>query len=179
MVETTISADKYEASEKGYAWSYKYSDDYSKIIFTNNNEVPVNFNFEGSFQIVYKMTAAMMLSPIQVDLISKLNNTRNTNSIKFSFASTNKDYYIDLYTSSLSSLDGLPSNANDYIWVKAKIKVNNSNSGIKLLYRKNDCTSIDRYPKIKLEIPSNAILLDSDMNKETTTNGVWTFEDKA
>ena len=153
------------------------------FLFKNEISIEEKTNFEGSIQIVYSITPKSETSieqyesscnhnhtkKIQATLYSKenINNNNTENSIQSNELSFtyHREYIhpwqkrtvtITKKANKLNSLDGLPSNANDYYWVKYTFTING--------YRHAD------YPKEGLEyyvednIPENCLVIDKDYN---------------
>ena len=161
-----IAADKATDTEKKFNWSYafyqgtwnaeKKTFENSYYIFTNNNTIPANQNFEGSFQIVYKCPSTSIIDGNSVSLKSYLVNVESEE-IKINTTATKKSYNLSKTALKITSYDGLP--AGDYIWVKYRFYPSSFNGVIsaKNLY-------------VTDAFPEDVIVCDSNLNVLTAEN---------
>ena len=126
---TSISADPQPSSSKDFDWSYRYDSNCQKYIFTNNKTINADANFEGTIQLAYEFKASYLLNNSDLEIKAKLNDVLESNTLKVKFTSTERAGSISKYSNKINSYDGLPENAEDYIWVKYSFSASTYNSG--------------------------------------------------
>ena len=130
-------------THSGFDWNYsieieendKNVDDLveaSLFTFTNNIEIEEMINFEGSIQIIYTLTPKNYCHRYEEEYTASLNKSFSatlnksitSNKVSFNYL---RNYIhpwqkntatLDKMASKISSYDGMPNNASDYIWVK-------------------------------------------------------------
>ena len=156
-----ISADPKNNSNKEYDWSYEYSSDSKYIILRNNYAVEVNSNFEGSIQISYMMTPVDIFRNADHLIKATLNNTKETNEIRFNFTATKQQYSLYTQNQKMDSLDGLPS--GDYIWVEIYMSFNTEDTGP--LIPMGPSTNHPEFdPYIEFDVEDDMLVLNKDFN---------------
>ena len=163
----SISADKDTDINKKNDWSYHYSSDNTKIIFTNNIDFNMNQNYEGSVQVSYKLLPTNIDNNKNVTFKSKLNN-KESNSISFSFTSNKSTYSLSSYYSSASQSSNLPS--GDYVWVQQSLSISKS-AGVRYVYNKT--TANEAY--VNIEVPDGVVVYNSSMNALTKKDGKYYY----
>lgn len=156
------------------------------IVLTNNVTVEKNTNLEGTIQIAFRPNVLKLVSGGNYTYVANLKCEDTildtTDNIKLSFTSSRYSYNFTTTSSKLNGLDGLPSNADDYIWVKYQLNfTRNDDSGIREIYLGTYRWSYGReYPTDETlknsfyflqKVPTDAVVLDSDMNALTNNNG--------
>lgn len=182
---------------------------FENFVFTNKNMIEEKSNFEGSIQISYTITPMWETQQYehnqdnvyiekyedscvheyktqQKATLNYLDTNIESNEIKLDYTRTyihkwRKDTFkITKTASKITSYDGLPKNADDYIWVKYKLEYNNGYSYFPniRLYSKNGHNI-----EIKDELPEGCVVYDATgqkvepefdntyIFKETKTNG--------
>ena len=156
-------------SEDGFIWNYTKEE--NNIILRNNEILPENTPFTGSIQIGYTYQASTIHHGSQIPLTAILycneEQITNSNTINFNFISNKANYAITKKASSLKGMDGLPSNAENYIWVRWDIKQDLADKGVRRL----------KYSGLYIEeiIPTDAIILNQDLTPLENNNGKATI----
>lgn len=178
----------------GFDWNYsieveendKYVDDLvetSIFTFTNNIEIEEMINFEGSIQIIYTLTPKKYYHRYEEEYIASLNKSFSatlnksitSNEVYFNYLRNyihpwKKDIAsLDKTATKISSYDGMPQNASDYIWVKYNFKVSSLGSDF------YPYVSFDSY-QIKDTFDSDCIVLDKSLNILTPVEQVYTID---
>ena len=126
---TSIGADSEYVDEKTYDWTYRYDAENEQYIFTNNNMLEADANFEGTIQLAYEINSANILNNSSVEVDANLNDiVYSSNKLKFSFTSTEKPASVSVSASKLLAYDGLIANPESYIWIKYSYNVSTNNS---------------------------------------------------
>ena len=157
----TISADPKNNSNKEYDWSYEYSSDSKYIILRNNYAVEVNSNFEGSIQISYMMTPVDIFRNADHLIKTTLNNTKETNEIRFNFTATKQQYSLHTQNQKMDSLDGLPS--GDYIWVEIYMSFDTADTG-PLIPMGPSTNHPEFNPYIEFDVEDDMLVLNEDFD---------------
>ncbi len=152
-----VSADPKGNSTHLYEWSYKFSSDYSKITFYNNNTLPSNMNFEGTIRIKYIFTPFSFIDGSETDIQAKLNDSVLSNSINFKFSAKTKVLNGIEKINKITSYDDMP--AGDYTWISYKIDYNFS-----------DGTKLPFDFKFKIDGPDGIRIIRKYGNKELPNN---------
>ena len=163
----SISADKDTDEVKKNDWSYHYSSDNTKIIFTNNIDFNMNQYYEGSIQVTYKLTATNIDNNKTSTFKAKLNN-KESNSISFAFTSNKSSYSMSVYSYSMESLDNVP--AGDYIWVRQWLYPSKG-AGVRYLYNKS--TTNGAY--INIDVPEGVVVYNDNMTELSKKDGKYYF----
>ena len=155
----------------------------SLFTFTNNIEIEEMINFEGSIQIIYTLTPKNYCHRYEEEYTASLNKSFSatlnksitSNKVSFNYL---RNYIhpwqkntatLDKMASKISSYDGMPNNASDYIWVKY-------NFDIYSLGRDDyPYIAFDSY-KIKDSFDSDCIVLDKSLNILTPVDQVYTID---
>ncbi len=130
MEVSNISADLKTSTKKDYAWSYEYDRSQQKYILTNNNTIEMYDNFQGTIQLSYALEARYLLNGSETAIKASLstvvlNEPINSNTLKFNFNSTKREFTITKRAEKVSSYDGFIDGAQNYIWVRYYIDVTN------------------------------------------------------
>lgn len=156
-----------------------------EIVMTNNVTISQYTNLEGSIQIAFRPDPAMMVNGKDYDYVASLSYgdvVISSNSISLKFSSKRMDYTFTSSSSKLNGYDGLPDNADDYVWVKYQLNfVRNDNSGVREIYLgtyrwgyyrdyPTDDTLKDSFYFLQY-VPTDAVVLDSNMNVLTNDAG--------
>jgi len=168
MKANAISADNIKESAKQYDWSYQTSKEiqstydtrvryFDEYILTNNILIEKGSNTEGTIQISYVIKGSEVFQTESATIKATLNNEINSDLITFSFSSPKAQYNNAKATveKALKSAEGLPENAENYIWVKYNINMNKSYSSLHVRMVKKHLFSVELLP--------NCIALDYEM----------------
>ena len=197
--ETSAKVGANNSLNTGYDWIYldgvtTIDNTVETLKFNNAYTIEENANFEGSIQIIYTIKpleenpekyqdecSHIFSTTLQATLTSKVeeyNLNVISNTIAFDY---NRTYYHpwvkDTYTlyktaSKISSFDGMPNNATNYIWVKYNLSVN-AEKGRFL------CGMSNSYPYIDISdvfisdyLPEGCIVIDKNGNEISLINNL-------
>ena len=177
MKAEAISADELKQENKQYDWSYQETEEiqsiydskvkyFNEYILTNNIAIEQGTNVEGTIQVSYRIDSEDVFQIERAELKAQLNNEINSDLIHFSFSSPKSPYSKAKASvqEALVSYDGLPENAQNYIWVKYKIDMGSYLENIRL---------VKKY-LFSINIPAGGIALDYEMQKiEQNENGLY------
>ncbi|MDO4283660.1 MAG: hypothetical protein Q4D02_08510 [Clostridia bacterium] len=189
-LEVRIAADRIEDKEKQYEWSYYYDDDNDVYIFTNNYLIPQGKNFEGSIQLAYNLepifkqnTNIEFQAKIRENIKGAKNVLYNSSNIcKFVYTTSEASYNLEGMIENCN--EGYPNLSypflNDYYLVKGIFSINVDNNRILALDNNQKKIGIERSACIKMDIPKECILFDSEFNNITakTENYLSTTDGK-
>lgn len=119
----TIAADLYETlpENKQYKWSYKYYETNDTYVFTNNNAIPANSTFEGSFELVWRFPSRESADGFESELTAELFTSEVdvvSNTLTYSQTRKRDEYTVEEEASPLFN-ETLPlEDHENYIWVK-------------------------------------------------------------
>ena len=177
---TKIIVGANDSTHTGYAWDFTTGKNpttsQKTYTFANANIIEEKSNFEGSIQIAYTITPQTETPEEYIDdcthsfsqsLQAKLNDIIQSNQIAFNYKRIyihpweKETYTLNKSTSKISSLDSLPSDANDYIWVIYNFSIKDEHG----LYNISDFNQ--KYPYrtvremyVKDEFPKDCIVID-------------------
>ena len=170
----SIAADKKTDVNKIYEWSYElikgnwnpdthqFEDEY--YIFTNNNVLELDTNFEGHIQMSFSVRSSNIIQDSEAIFSASLNNVP-TNVIKIKANANYKTHTLTKTTGKITSYDGLPSGATNYTWIKytfsAKYETNNTIYGY------------DTY--IKDIFPEGTIVLNESLQEVSPINNTGEY----
>ena len=139
------------ASEAKYDWVYNSESYRADKVFVFRNRVPLeaNTNFEGSIQITVNLSSETTQDPElfktrfskeyeKKQIYATLNNTVKSNDASFKYKRiflydwVYSDAFIVLYADEVYSVKDLGDDANDYVWIKWRYKIEDLNRGAKL-----------------------------------------------
>ena len=160
-----ISADLSTNTNKTYEWSYRYDEDNHTIVFTNNNVVEANTNFEGSVQISYNFYSVSVINGLDYNIVSKLNNQLTTNTINFKYTANKREYSLEeTRNSRIENLDGFPSG---YTWVKIDVDLKPTSINV--------IGAFNTY--LEITLPEGAIIYKGSKILEKDSNGKYIVND--
>jgi len=162
-----------------YDWKLVSSGE--EIVIENNIIIEETANFEGSVQIAFRPIPSQLVNGTSFvfDAYLYYNDTvvATANAVNLDFTSTRDSFSYNVKAEKIQALDGLPSNANDYIWVKYTLTTEKKLTGVREIKLKNTRWNYSRsyFPEDSLyflqDVPNGAIALDDDLNQLTVTNG--------
>lgn len=174
-VELIDSTTGDETSE--YEWKLVSTGE--NIVLTNNVAIEDSTNLEGTIQLAFRPDVQKLVSGGNYTYSASLgcgdNIYATTDDIKLNFTSSIYKYSFTTTSNKLSGYDGLPNDAEDYIWVKYQLNFSrNDDSGIREFYLGTYRWGYSRdYPTDEnlrnsfyflQKVPEDAVVLDLDMN---------------
>ena len=167
--DIVVAADEASAVSKQYDWSYTYDAATNTYTFTNNKAIEAYTNFEGSIQIAYNMEATDITQTTRTDT-AWLNGSVQSNDVSLEYTSNKKPYSVSKTTAQVTSYDGLPDNADDYMWVKYAFEID--------AVQEEEIRNLDATKAVYLKdtiAQENCIVLDNNLNVMTPdVNGMYT-----
>ena len=163
ILDKVIAADVKNASTKQYDWSYTYDSTNNLYTFYNNYAIEENINFEGTIQVTYAIGSKAVVNGRTVSMKANLNENLESNEVTFTTYTNKKTFQINYsYASKITSYDGLPSNAEDYVWIKYQITQSTQDNNVRN-------TVFDDYsekiPYLKVKTPSmDCVIVDNSTN---------------
>ena len=137
----------------GKTINLKYYTDY---IFTNNISIEEGSNISGSLQIIYELESKNIFQTTDFNIQASINDEYQSNSLLFNFSSKKQEpFNLNVITESITSFDGMPSYADDYIWIIYRFKG----------FRVNGVRSFNDF-KIKFDLLSSNIKILDNSFKE-------------
>lgn len=160
------------------------------LVLQNNINIETGINFEGSVQIAFRPNPELLSNNyiFYFNAILTNNNEKlaQTNEIPFSFTSNKRNNVITKTPEKIKAYDGLPENANDYIWIKWKLIFGSAGEGVRAIEMNTSAkyTHRDKNPNAEVAnslhfieyVPSNAIVVDYDGTILENNNGVVDFK---
>ena len=184
-VNSIVSSDPCRLQEKTSTWNFSTdstkcsnsyveisSNNYDNIYFYNTERIDANTNFEGTIRIMYNtINPVNLLYNLDTTSTTSLNNKIFTNSIRFKFTSNKRGFKLTANNEKIQGYDGLPSNADQYIWVHVGLAYSPSNTGVRrFTYYSNypsdtkpsntglSYQSYKYRSRYRISLPSNAIV---------------------
>ena len=159
--DIVVAADPASSATKQYDWSYTYDPYTNTYTFTNNRSIDAYNNFEGSIQIAYNMEATEIMQTNRTDS-AWLNNYVQSNDVSLEYTSNKKPYTVSKTAYQVTSYDGLPDNANDYIWVRYAFEIDAT--------QQEEIRNLDTTKQVQLKdtiAQNGCIVLDSNLEYMT------------
>lgn len=106
-------------------WGYTYNASNDTYTFKNIKEIDNETSFAGSFQIAWDLNSRESVNGYNTSIKARVTangSSIDTNTLKYSFSSTEDTHNIKAEANSLEGPDGLGENANDYYWVRYSVK---------------------------------------------------------
>ena len=171
----TIAADEESSTNKQYDWSYRYDREENKYIFTNNNLIELNNNFEGTIQLVYDLQS---IFKIQTDLEFQAKIKENiqaeeiiameSNICNFHYTSTKRSYDLTKKAEVAPRTDYTPIEdiLDNYYWIRYEFTAKDNYDGAIHAYGEDNYWLGSGFSEcIKEELPEGCVLYDKDLNK--------------
>lgn len=192
LLFSSITVGANDSTHVGYDWNFQSKTTAATYIFTNEVTIEEKTNLEGSIQIIYSITPGTESPEKYIDecvhthnksLSSVLSHSRNSNkelsvisnevlfnyNRKYIHPWKRRNYSIYKSANKLSSYDGLPSDAEDYYWVKYEFRLYGNLS--------------DSYPYVGASyyiedfLPEDCVVLNNKFEKLTLEGGYYKDSD--